>query len=394
MTGTAGAEREAGSTSPKPGDVGQAVAWVFSDELECAYRYVDALSLELCLAVADQLALLSDEPASLDHVMERVGAVDESRYFVRAVLDLLTEASYAQRDDSGWTRCAHWPLSTSMDIHARARQACPAASATFDLIERCRAAAAGFVTGESRGLTAIFPRGDLTLWEQLHGEDRVMSIYADLAASALHDAVRPGMRVLEIGGGVGSVLSRCASSLEAAGIGEYWFTDVGHMFVDSARRRYANRPWLRFAELDIDRSFRLQGIMPGTFDLVVGVNVAHVARDLADSLGELRRVLAPGGRLILAEGSPPNTRDRWRLDIVFAFLRGWWDVAVDSLRPRPGFMLPSEWGRALNACGYDPVCLIPGEGWFGGPCRGGLILAGTSREPTECGAAMINDERR
>ena len=116
-----------------------------------------------------------------------------------------------------------------------------------------RAAATGFVTGRTRGLAAIFPRGDLTLWERLHNEDRVMSIYADLAASALHAAVRPGMRVLEVGGGVGSVLARCASPLEAAGIGEYWFTDVGRTFVEAARDRHKDIPWLRFAQLDVDR---------------------------------------------------------------------------------------------------------------------------------------------
>jgi SAM-dependent methyltransferase len=251
------------------------------------------------------------------------------------------------------------------------------------MIERCRAAAAGFVTGRTRGIAAIFPRSDLTLWERLYNEDRIMSIYADLVASALQAAARPGMRVLEVGGGVGSVLARCASSLEATGIGEYWFTDVGRMFVDAARRRHNATPWLRFAQLDIDQRLEQQGFMPGTFDVVVGVNVAHVARDLGYSLRELRGALRPGGCLVLGEGSPPSEHDRWRLDVVFAFLRGWWDVTLDRLRPRPGFMLPSEWERALNACGYRPVSLIPGESSFAGPCRGGLIIAGAS--PAERG---------
>lgn len=381
-------------TPPELRGMAHFVGRAFSDELELAYRYVDRLCLELCLSLADELALLSNEPESLDRLMGRVGAVDEARYLVHAVLDILTETSFARRTDSGWKRCGQWPLDRSRGTHDRACQACPAASPTFELIERCRAAATGFVTGRTRGLAAIFPRGDLTLWERLHNEDRVMSIYADLAASALHAAVRPGMRVLEVGGGVGSVLARCASPLEAAGIGEYWFTDVGRTFVEAARDRHKDIPWLRFAQLDVDRRVEQQGFQPESFDVVVGVNVAHVARDLGYSLRELRGALRPGGRLILGEGSPPNKHDRWRLDIVFAFLRGWWDVAVDSLRPRAGFMLPSEWGRALTACGYDPVSLIPGEGWFAGSCRGGLIVAGTPGRRAESGVGPMDDEGR
>jgi SAM-dependent methyltransferase len=307
--------------------------------------------------------------------MARVGAVEQARYLLQAVLDILTETGFAERTDSGWKRRQQLSPVRSTDTHDRARQACPEASPTFELIERCRAAAGGFVTGRTRGLAAIFPRADVTLWERVYNEDRVMSIYADLVASALHAVGRPGMRVLEVGGGVGSVLARCATRLDGAGVGEYWFTDVGRTFVDAARHRHVATPWLRFAQLDIDRRLEHQGFRSGTFDVVVGVNVAHVARDLGYSLLELRGALRPGGCLILGEGSPPNRHDRWRLDVVFAFLRGWWDVAVDGLRPRPGFMLPSEWARALKACGYGPVSLIPGEEWFADSCRGGLILA-------------------
>ena len=68
--------------------------------------------------------------------------------------------------------------------------------------------------------------------------------------------------------------------------------------------------------------------------------------------------------------------------MVFAFLRGWWNVSLDeSLRPRPGFLLPSRWERALLACGYDDVCVVPGEDWFAGPCRGGVIVARKRSRP-------------
>lgn len=66
------------------------------------------------------------------------------------------------------------------------------------------------------------------------------------------------------------------------------------------------------------------------------------------------------------------------LDIVFAFLRGWWDASLEPpWRQSPGFLWPYQWKRALIAAGYYPVRVLPGEEWFHGPCRGGVVLART-----------------
>ena len=134
---------------------------------------------------------------------------------------------------------------------------------------------------------------------------------------------------------------------------------------------------MRFLSLDLDRPLSAQGVVPESFDVVIAVNVLHSARDLRMALRELHAVLKTPGWLICGEGSPPSRNRRWRLDLVFAFLRGWWDVWTDSvLRPRPGFLLPAEWEAALLASGYQHVRVLPGENWFAGPCRGGLIMAG------------------
>jgi SAM-dependent methyltransferase len=149
---------------------------------------------------------------------------------------------------------------------------------------------------------------------------------------------------------------------------------------------------LSFARLDLDRSLYGQGFAPQCCDIVLGVNVLHVAKDLRFSLGEIGRVLKPGGYLILAEGSPPSAAQRWRLDLVFAFLRGWWDVTtVPRFRPRPGFLLPSEWERALYSCGFRGVQVLPGESWFAGACRGGLVLAQTSTSRSDHFPTVVDD---
>jgi SAM-dependent methyltransferase len=158
------------------------------------------------------------------------------------------------------------------------------------------------------------------------------------------------------------------------------------LFVARGRQRFGDAPWVKFACIDVDLALLSQGLEPESVDVIVGVNVLHVARDISYSLREMQKVLKPHGYLILSEGSPPDRSRRWRLDVVFGFLRGWWDVKIDSrLRPRPGFLLPSEWALLLRACGYGTVHVLPGESWFADACRGGVVLA-QKETPIPCRA--------
>lgn len=358
-----------------PDHVEPMVRQCFSESLERAYRYVDRLSLNLCLGLAHDCRLLGPASEPVDQLVERVGVAPEAIYLLDAVLDILTEEDFARQTRHGWEGRGHYLPDVSAELLRSAESACPEAIAIFRLIERCREHSAGFLTGRTSGFQVFFPRGDIEPWSRLHTQDSVMSIYADLVLPTLEAIGVQRMRILEVGAGVGAVLQRCASWLEQSGIEEYWFTDVGRLFVQRAKCTYAGMSWLRFACVDIDVPLQSQGLPAESFDVVIGVNVLHAAKRLCPSLREIHNVIKPNGYLILAEGSPPDLSQRWRLDVVFAFLRSWWDVMVEPMRPRPGFLMPSEWKSALRACNFDPVFLLPGEKWFRGPCRGGVIVA-------------------
>lgn len=347
----------------------------FSDDLERAYRYVDRLCLNLCLNLARDCRLVGPANEPVEQLIERVGVAPWAVYLLDAVLDILREEDVACQMWHGREGRGHYLSDASTELLQAAEAACPAATTVFRLIERCRQQAAGFLTGRTSGFQAIFPRGDIEPWERLHSQDSVMSIYADLVLPALEAVIARRMRILEVGAGVGAVLQRCAPSLQQSGIEEYWFTDISRFFVQRAQRAYAGVSWLRFADVDIDMPLESQGLPAGSFDVVIGVNVVHAAKRLRASLRAIHDILKPNGYLILAEGSPPDRLRRWRLDVVFAFLRSWWDVMIEPMRPRPGFLMPSEWELALRTCNFDPVYLLPGEEWFQGPCRGGVMVA-------------------
>jgi SAM-dependent methyltransferase len=349
---------------------------VFSSDLDLAYRHVDRLCLQLCFHVANECALLEATAQPLTEIVSRVGVVEEAIYLARAILDVLCEEGYAKYTAEGFSQIRPYPSDDCDKMQQEARTACPAAQPIFALIERCHRGAIDFLTGRRKGVSVVFERGDTVVWERVYSSDRVMSVYADLVPPTLEAIGQPRMRFLEVGGGVGAVLRRALPLLEKLGFETYTFTDIGQSFVQAAKRHFEGVERLSFARIDLDLPLHSQHVPPTRYDVVIAVNVLHVLRSLSFSLRELHGVLKPLGWLLIAEGSPPSRTRRWRLDVVFGFLRGWSNVSVEPpWRLSTGFLLPTQWKGALESVGYDPVHVLPGERWFRGPCRGGLVLA-------------------
>lgn len=290
----------------------------FSDRLEDAYGHIERLSAHFCFRVVHEFGLF--EEATIERP---AWLAPEAEYLWRFVLDVLEEDGHLVRAGDRWRAVKPCPADDSPRLYQEAASACPEAAAIFELMKRCYDHASAFLTGKQTGVSVIFPRGELCLWERVHRRDAVMSIYADLVPPALADVLEKGARVLEVGAGVGAVLRRCLPMLKERETAEYWFTDLGRLFVQRAEGEYSGEAVVRFTVLDLDQPLAPQGFAPGRFDVILGVNVLHSARNLEFSLRELRSLLRDGGTVILGEGSPPRGGKRWRLDFVFAFLRGW-----------------------------------------------------------------------
>jgi SAM-dependent methyltransferase len=244
----------------------------------------------------------------------------------------------------------------------------PGHARNLDLLDAVRRKVPPFFFEGRPGEELLFDLGTYALWLDYFRNENLLYRANNLFAYAgLHGGLRPGCRVLELGGGAGSFARFLAAqgredgSLES--IAEYRFTDLAPTFLHRAQRGLREQApglSLTFAGLDMNRPLDAQGLQGQAFDAIVAVNAAHVARDLQATLRDLRAHLAPGGRLVLGECLKADLGRPIYLEFPFQFLSGFTDVELDpELRPAGGFLTPEIWVKALRAAGFARVEEVP-----------------------------------
>jgi polyketide synthase PksJ len=252
----------------------------------------------------------------------------------------------------------------------------PALRPMIATAERCAARYGPALSGEVEAVGVLFGGGA----EEGKGDDFGLSyepvystIAAQLAERLAERAAGSGrrLRVLEFGGGQGR-LTRHVAPLLAGRNAEYWFTDLGRLFITQAEREAAlsGLDFMRFGRLDISADPVAQGFEPEGFDLLLGLNVVHATRDVEASLRNLRRLLRPGGTICLIE---TIKRERW-VDMVWGLAEGWW-LYDDSLRTDHAVLPLDGWREALRRTGFDVEATLPADPLGLADANCGLVLA-------------------
>lgn len=149
----------------------------------------------------------------------------------------------------------------------------------------------------------------------------------------------PGERVLEVGVGTGLALPLYAADKRVTGI------DLSADMLARARRRVAARG-IATVEALIEMDAEAMAFPDHSFDIAAAMFVASVVPHPRRLLGEMRRVVRPGGKILFinhfaAEGGP-----RWWLEWALAPASralGWHpDFGIDAL------LAPEDRGRAVS----------------------------------------------
>ncbi|KAL2759081.1 hypothetical protein ACRALDRAFT_1040872 [Sodiomyces alcalophilus JCM 7366] len=173
----------------------------------------------------------------------------------------------------------------------------------------------------------------------------------------------PSMKILEVGAGTGGQTLRSLESMSSDGVlkwARYDYTDISPAFFGQARskfKEYAAK--MDFKVCDISKDPVAQSFEANSYDLVIASHVLHATDVLNASLRHVRKLLKPGGKLLLFETTAPEAI----LAFAFGLLKGWWSPLDHEPRSAHSPCLTTEqWNERLKLTGFSGVDLhIPGQ---------------------------------
>jgi acyl transferase domain-containing protein/acyl carrier protein len=303
---------------------------------------------------------LPGESWTREGIEKQLGLIPRHRRLLGRLLKILAEDGFLVEEDDHFLaardKSSFEPCISPEELSRRH----PECEAEIRLTERCADRLLDVLRGECDPLSLLFPDGQIESLEKIYKE----SPYARTFNSTLRDGVadevgaRGGaghpINILEIGAGTGGSTAHLLPVLEGKHC-RYMFTDIAPLLLARARENFKAYPFVEFETLDIEKDPEGQGIAGRHFDIVIAANVLHATRDLNETVGHVRKLMAPGGVLFLLEGTAPQ---RW-VDLTFGLTEGWWRFEDSNLRPDYALIDRHHWERLLQHTGLraDSVTL-------------------------------------
>lgn len=340
----------------------------FIRSCEFIEEYVHRLALQVFRDTGLEAACT--QPVSVDEAVRRAGLVpDVALVPCSWILRTLAARGWVERVDATRFRVSAVPRLDPAELAAAQNAHDPTCLPTYRIAALAAESYPRVLQGHTTGEDALFAPDHIGSWLEYFSNANPLYAIANTvgAIAAEHALPAEGGTVLELGGGLGSGAEALLARLDTVGHGKslaaYRFTEIVPAFLRRARKslpEVRGGPPLAFTWLDIDAPFAKAGIEPASCSLVYGVNVMHVAKDLAATLAEVRIALRDGGALVLGECVRPFADRPIYVEFVFNLLASFRaPLLVPAWRPNGGFLTPEQWCAALAANGFDEVTILP-----------------------------------
>lgn len=166
----------------------------------------------------------------------------------------------------------------------------------------------------------------------------------------------PNLNYLEIGAGTGGATVPVLKGLTISDapqtqplLQSYTYTDISSYFFERAAEKFADyAQFMNFKKLDVEHDPEAQGFEPASCDVIVAANVLHATSDIQRSMTHVRKLLRPGGQLILLE----MTNRLLAASVIFGTLPGWWN-ASEEWRTEGPLLTEAQWEDTLRSTGFS-----------------------------------------
>ena len=250
-------------------------------------------------------------------------------------------------------------------------------NATFFLeyIRTCGESLHKVLTGEMSALDTLFPGGTTRIADQMYNQWAGARYFNGIVKKVVDTIVKttPGNRTLqmfEIGAGTGGTTANILPLLPKDRT-VYFYTDLSEFFFEKARQKYSPQyPFLQYHLFNAENDPQEQGLPENSFDVIVAANVIHATKHLGDALKNVRKLLAPGGVLLLYE---TTAHPHW-FTVTIALVEGW-QRFEDGIRGNNPLISSESWQEVLLAHGFDDVAILPEPGSVADPLGSNIIVA-------------------
>jgi SAM-dependent methyltransferase len=346
---------------------------LFSDRLYRSIELLERYSIDLAIEILAQLGVTEHlvRPASPEELCAELSFVPRFSRVLDWLLRRLIETKIVSARDDEIYSFAFDPWKPELSRLRKIGLEIDLGNApTLDLLDKAASLYPAIAKAELTGERALFGAEGIPLWlHYFSNENLTYAINNSVAAIAAANHLRdhPRLRILELGAGAGSGTEMLLHYCDQAGlIGKieyYLITEPNAFFLRRGQRelsqRYPALP-LEWRSLDMDIDWQDQKVAPGQFDLVFGVNVLHVAKDLLFSLTEARETLARGGWLVIGECARPFPNQPIYVELIFQLLETFTNVITElEFRPNSGFLTPEQWRSAFTRAGFNRTAVMP-----------------------------------
>ncbi|SEF87096.1 bifunctional 2-polyprenyl-6-hydroxyphenol methylase/3-demethylubiquinol 3-O-methyltransferase UbiG [Paenibacillus sp. UNC499MF] len=352
---------------------------LFNETYHAAYEYVSDFTAFTLLGALRAGGISLNEPVRESGLHALIACEEQNRPLLNWAIHFLEQQEFVRRT-TGPEGAAVLELTPKGRDWTNRGNPFPAVhvAPSLKLIEYAGTFWLESVRGEIEPRHRLFNREGIALWEvYFHNAHDLYAVHNQWAAEELADLLpAEPCTILELGTGFGSATRALLTEirLRSKSVEEYTVSDVSRLLTTKAGRMLEGElppHKLRQVTLDINE------VKSGgeTYDFIYAVNVMHCAEDLALSLDALRRLLKPGGTIVLSECVREHYRSRLHQEFIFSLLPDFKPVGgADGDVSCFGFLRPEDWRDVMQAAGYRDICVKVNEG----PVRGAIITG--SRE--------------
>ncbi|EGP91889.1 polyketide synthase [Zymoseptoria tritici IPO323] len=163
----------------------------------------------------------------------------------------------------------------------------------------------------------------------------------------------PHLRMVELGAGTAAA-SKDILEMLGRNFDHYTLTDISSSFAEGALESLAS--WgdrVSFKTCNVEVDPVEQGFVEGEYDVAIASQILHATTSLDESVRNVRRLLKPGGWLLIGECGPDGGGAIVG-SFIFGALPGWWN-GVHEGRALSPFASFSAWDEILQRNGFAGI---------------------------------------